>query len=162
MAEKEDMLTWLDQMIEEYIGDSYDLSIDWNHKQHRIEIFMRLFAENKEDISVVDVCDVEAENIIEFEDSILLFSGNQENIDENDYLKIFSFDRRRGMDRATLAAIIMMMREVLDEGQSDLLDFMTDDDIEEFELKWPEQQWLDCLQKAQQRYGNYQVAYPKF
>lgn len=162
MTKKEDMLTWFDQMIDTYIGDAYDVTINWDNRHHQIEITMRLFAENKEDLAVVDVCNVAAESIIEFEDSLLLYSGEKQNIDFADYLATFSFNRRQGMEKAKMAAIIMMLREVLDEGQSDLLDFMTDETVEEFELHWPEEEWQRTLQQAQQIYPNTLVRYPKF
>lgn len=162
MTKKEDMLTWFDQMIDTYIGDAYDVAINWDNRHHQIEITMRLFAENKEDLAVVDVCNVAAESIIEFEDSLLLYSGEKQNIDFADYLATFSFNRRQGMEKAKMAAIIMMLREVLDEGQSDLLDFMTDETVEEFELHWPEEEWQRTLQQAQQIYPNTLVRYPKF
>lgn len=162
MTKKEDMLTWLDQMIDTYIGDAYDVAVNWDSRHHQIEILMCLFTENKEELAVVDVCDVAAESVIEFEDSLLLYGGEKQNIDSADYLATFSFNRRQGMEKAKMAAIIMMLREVLDEGQSDLLDFMTDETIEEFELHWPEEEWQRTLQQAQQIYPNTLVRYPKF
>uniref|UniRef100_UPI00292CA9AD DUF3013 family protein n=1 Tax=Enterococcus faecium TaxID=1352 RepID=UPI00292CA9AD len=43
---KKDLLTYLDEIIEKQVTD-YDVALDWDTKNHTIEIVVRLFAENK-------------------------------------------------------------------------------------------------------------------
>lgn len=50
---KENLLDYLDQAIEKTITD-YDVSLDWDTKNHTIEIIVRLFAENKAHFEIDD------------------------------------------------------------------------------------------------------------
>lgn len=161
MAKKENMLQFMDQMIDQYIDGAYEVEIDWQPRTHRIEVFCRLFAENKNELAIVDVEEVTAAEVIEFEDQLLFYDSKQK-VEADNYLQTFSFDRKRGMKKAEIAAIFKTLRTVLDEGQSDLLDFMTDEDALEFELHWLADEWRSNQLEAEKEYGNDLVAYPKF
>ena len=83
---KENLLDYLDQAIEKTITD-YDVALDWDTKNHTIEIIVRLFAENKAHFEIDDAEGVVSEeDVIEFEDGILLFNPQKSNFDEADYL----------------------------------------------------------------------------
>ncbi len=70
--EKKDLLTYLDEIIEKQVTD-YDVALDWDTKNHTIEIVVRLFAENKAQFEIDDAEGiVSQEPIIEFEDGVLL------------------------------------------------------------------------------------------
>lgn len=161
MAKKENMLQFMNQMIDRYIDEAYDVTIDWQPRTHHIEVTFRLFAENNHDMTIVDVEEVEAAEVIEFEDQLLFYDGKQ-NIEAANYLQTFSFDRKQGIKKAEIAAIFKTLRTVLDEGQSDLLDFMTDEETLEFELHWLADECQMNRLQAEKEYGNDMVAYPKF
>lgn len=74
--EKKDLLTYLDEIIEKQVTD-YDVALDWDTKNHTIEIVVRLFAENKAQFEIDDAEGiVSQEPIIEFEDGVLLILRN--------------------------------------------------------------------------------------
>ncbi len=50
---KKDLLTYLDEIIEKQVTD-YDVALDWDTKNHTIEIVVRLFAENKAQFEIDD------------------------------------------------------------------------------------------------------------
>ena len=68
---KKDLLTYLDEIIEKQVTD-YDVALDWDTKNHTIEIVVRLFAENKAQFEIDDAEGIASqEPIIEFEDGVL-------------------------------------------------------------------------------------------
>ena len=67
---KEDILTFLDQQIDQKVT-YYDVALDWNTKNHTIEIIFRLYLASNEELAGEE--EVEA---IEFEDGILLYTEN--------------------------------------------------------------------------------------
>lgn len=50
---KTNLLDYLDKTIEKTITD-YDVALDWDTKNHTIEIIVRLFAENKAHLEIDD------------------------------------------------------------------------------------------------------------
>ena len=68
---KTTILDYLDTAIEKKITD-YDVALDWDTKNHTIEIVVRLFAENQAHFELDDAQGVVSEeDIIEFEDGTL-------------------------------------------------------------------------------------------
>ena len=118
---KEDILTFLDQQIDQKMTD-YDVALDWNTKNHTIEIIFRLYLASNEELAGEE--DIEA---IEFEDGILLYTEKSQ-FDANDYLYTMPFDRKKGIESTTLAGLVMYLNEVLDQGMSDIFDFLEDED----------------------------------
>lgn len=87
---KTNILTYLDDALTKKVSD-YDVALDWDKKNHTIEIVLRLFAENKEKLTIDDATGVESEEeIIEFEDGILLFNPAKSKFNEADYLAFFT------------------------------------------------------------------------
>lgn len=70
---KMNLLAYLDEQIEKKINN-YDIALDWDTKNHTIEIIVRLFAENNANLEIDDAEGIiSEEEIIEFEDGILLY-----------------------------------------------------------------------------------------
>lgn len=136
---KETILTYLDNQLNKKITD-YDVALDWDARNHTIEVVVRLFAENKQNLVIDDASGVESEEeIIEFEDGILLYNPQKSKFDGADYLTTIPYEGKKGIQQAILDALIGRLQEVLDQGQSDLLDFLADEDDEAtFELHWDE------------------------
>ena len=64
---KETMLTFLDEQLNKKLTD-YDVAIDWDAKNHTIELVFLLFAENKEQWMIDDAQGTDSsEEVIEFE-----------------------------------------------------------------------------------------------
>lgn len=132
---KETMLTFLDRQIEKKLSD-YEVELDWDVQNHTIEIIMHLYAENKSNQAIDDIAGLlSAEDVIEFEDGVLLYDEKKAVFDPTDFLTVIPFNGKKGMERKKMVALIDMLKEVLDEGQSDLLDFLTSE-AEVFELKF--------------------------
>ncbi|MHC5269595.1 DUF3013 family protein [Enterococcus sp. LJL98] len=157
---KETMLSFLDTQLTKKMAD-YEVALDWDAKNHTIEIVFLLFAENKEQWLIDDASGVGSEEeVIEFEDGILLYHPTKSKVNEEDYLAVLPYEGKKGMKQQELAGLVDYLKEILDEGQSDLLDFLTQEESEVFELTFDEKRYTDCIAKYA---GQEQmIAYPSY
>lgn len=160
---KTNLLTYLDEAIESKISE-YDVALDWDTKNHTIEIVVRLFAENKAHLEIDDAQGVVSEEeIIEFEDGVLLFNPQKSVFDEQDYLATVPYEGKKGMAKPVADALIDYLAEVLAEGQSDLLDFLDEDDDEAiFELHWANEKFVRFVEENQQGGKTDYLPYPSY
>lgn len=159
---KETMLTYLDQQITKKITE-YDVALDWNSKNHTIEVVFRLFAENTEHEQIDDAQGtVSEEEIIEFEDGILFYNPDKSSLAEEEFLAIIPYEGKKGIKQSVLDGFVDYLNDVLTEGQSDLLDFLTDEEQEVFELKWSQEAFEAIVQKYQKAEGDTYIAYPSY
>lgn len=156
------MLTYLDGKINETIHD-YDLAIDWDKKNHSIEVIVRLFAENNANETIDDSEGITSEEeIIEFEDSILFYNSAKYQPNENDYLALIPYEGKKGIKQSILDGFVSYLNEVLTKGQSDLLDFLSDEQAEIFELEWFQEQFEREIKKYQKETSDHYIAYPSY
>lgn len=157
---KETMLSFLDKQLTKKMAD-YDVAIDWDVKNHTIELVFLLFAENKEQWLIDDSAGVGSEEeVIEFEDGIILYNPGKSKLAKEDYLAALPFEGKKGMKKNELAGLVDYIKEILDEGQSDLLDFLDQEESEVFELTFDPERYAACVAKYQ---GQEQmIAYPSY
>lgn len=161
MAKKETILTYLDQHFTKEFSD-YDIALDWDVKNHTIEVIFRLFAENKQGVTIDDVeGTISEEEIIEFEDGILFYDQKKSVITEEDYLAVISFEGKKGIQKSVLDGFINYLKDVLADGQNDLIDFLMDDKAEVFEIRWSKTDFLEAIIKAEKEPDEY-IAYPSY
>ena len=160
---KETMLTYLDQRLNKEITE-YDVALDWDTKTHSIEVIVRLFAENSQQEKIDDIeGTVSEEEIIEFEDGILFYNPQKQEVDAEDYLAVIPYEGKKGMKKSILDGFVSYLHEVLIEGQSDLLDFLTDENQEVFELKWSDEAFQQSVKKYEEKDSNtIYIAYPSY
>lgn len=163
---KETILTYLDTQLTKKFNEEneYDVAIDWDTRNHTIELVIRLFAENKEHEAIDDKEGiVSEEEIIEFEDGILLYDSIKSTFDEEDYLAAFPFERKKGINRSVLDAIVAYLPEVLEKGQDDLLDFLeSEDEGAVFELEFDDARFAELLQEAKDVRADSLLPYPSY
>lgn len=153
------MLTELEKQLEKALGD-FDFAIDWDIRQHRIEVSIVLFAENKLNDVIEDEEGTQSEEeVIEFEDSLVLYADDKEAPDELEYLVAIPFNRKKGMVKGDIKALANYLAEVLVNGQDDLLDFLNDETIETFELVWNDEAFEEAKKNNNE---TAMVAYPKY
>lgn len=160
---KETILTYLDQRLNKEIID-YDVALDWDTKTHSIEVIVRLFAENSGQEKIDDIeGTVSDEEIIEFEDGILFYNSQKQEVDTEEYLAVIPYEGKKGIKKAILDGFVTYLHEVLIEGQSDLLDFLTDENQELFELKWSDEIFQQRVKKYEELASNNRyIAYPSY
>lgn len=156
---KKNLLEVLEKELEKHITEA-DFAIDWNPKKHQFEVLVELFAENKDQESIEDEEGVVSEEeMIQFEDAILFYANDSDIIDEEEYLAIIKFDRKKGLSREWLTTFACYLNEVLLEGQSDLLDFLADETIQVFELSWNQAEFESRIAAIE---SHQFVSYPKY
>ncbi len=160
---KENMLTYLERTLAQHL-EEYDFAIDWDAKNHTIEVIVHLFAENHQEAEIEDAAGVQSEeSIIEFEDGFLLYNPDKSSFDEADYLKTLPYAGKKGIEAEVLDAVAIYLFEVLQNGESDLLDFLNEESIDTFELEWQNDRFAEILfeKKAQVISPNF-LAYPSY
>ncbi len=149
---KETLITYLDKQLTKKITE-YDTAIDWDAKNHTIELVIRLFAENAAGTVIDDAEGVESEEeIIEFEDGILFYNPQKSRFDEEDYLAVIPYEGKKGIQQAVIDGLVDYLQEVLDQGQSDLLDFLSEENEDEFfELQFSEEALDQAIEKYEEK-----------
>ena len=160
---KATMLTYLDEQLTKQLPD-YDVAIDWDVKNHSVELVIRLFAENPAQLHLDDAEGVASEEaIIEFEDGILLVDPKKSKYDAADYLAVYPYEGKKGVRQGELDALVTYLKEVMDDGLSDLMDFLNDDDAAEvFELKWDREQFAELVLENEAKGLTTYLPYPAY
>ncbi|MGM0174658.1 DUF3013 family protein [Enterococcus sp. DIV0800] len=153
---KETMVTYLDNYLNKKIPD-YELALDWDTRNHSFEIAFRIYGENKGQIEIDDADGVASEEeIIEFEDAILLVDPDKSKYDAEDYLAVIPYEGKKGMKKNELTAVVDYLKDVIDDGQSDLLDFLADDSDEAiFEMNWDDAVFKASIKPSDSSYLSY-------
>lgn len=159
MMAKETMVTYLDNYLNKKIPE-YELALDWDTRNHSFEIAFRIYGENKGQVEIDDVNGVASEEeIIEFEDAILLADPEKTAYDATDFLAVILYEGKKGMKKNELTAVVDYLKDVIEEGQSDLLDFLADDSEDAvFEMKWDEAAYKALIKPSDDSY----LPYPSY
>ncbi|HEN2234902.1 TPA: DUF3013 family protein [Streptococcus agalactiae] len=127
-------LSVLEEELDKHL--QYDFAMDWDKKNHTVEVTFILEAQNSSAIETVDdQGEMSSEDIV-FEDYVLFYNPVKSRFDAEDYLVTIPYEPKKGLSREFLAYFAETLNEVATEGLSDLMDFLTDDSIEEFSLSW--------------------------
>lgn len=114
---------------------SYDYEINWDKKNHAVELAFLLEAENKDGLAIVDADDVEsAENIL-YEDAVIFYNPQKSSVDAEEYLATIPYSEK-GLSKEFIAAFVDFLQETADQGLDDLMDFLADPEAEEFSAKF--------------------------
>ncbi|HEP1450015.1 DUF3013 family protein [Streptococcus pyogenes] len=114
----------------------YDYAMDWDKKNHAVEVTFVLEAQNKEAIKTIDDSGEVTQDEIVFEDYVLFYNPAKSQFDAADYLVTIPFDAKKGFSREFLAYFAQFLNDVAIEGHSDLMDFLADDSTADFFLEW--------------------------
>lgn len=133
---KKTMLDYMDERTSQ-LFDEEEVQLIWDKRNFVIELVFTLFAENDSALEVTDVDGVQsAEEVIEFEDSIAFFCPEKSNVNEDDYLALIPFDKKKGVARSVIDGVLAYLEQILDEGDEQLAHFLADDSADEFKLVW--------------------------
>ncbi|MDG3142848.1 DUF3013 family protein [Streptococcus suis] len=127
-------LSVLEEELEKQLD--VDFAIDWDKRNHAVEVVVVLEAQNQSEVAVIDdTAEVSHDDIV-FEDVILFYNPAKTKFDSDDYLVTIPYEPKKGLSREFLTYFAKTLNEVTTEGLSDLMDFLQDDTIPEFALEW--------------------------
>lgn len=159
---KETMLSYLDTQLNKKLSE-YDIAIDWDTKNHTIEVMFRLFAENKTQLSLDDAEGVTSEEeVIEFEDGIIFYDQTKSKLDAEDFLATLAFEGKKGVSKATIHALVRYLPEILTTGQDELMDFLMSEEIEVFELKFDQEVFNRYVNEESEHAKSTFLPYPSY
>ncbi|EMC17037.1 DUF3013 family protein [Streptococcus mutans] len=114
----------------------YDYALDWNKKNHAVELSFVLEVQNANSVETIDdKGEVSNEDII-FEDYVLFYNPAKSKFDADDYLVTVPYDPKKGLSREYLAYFAQTLNDVAIQGLDDLMDFLTDETVTDFSLEW--------------------------
>lgn len=114
----------------------YDYALDWNKKNHAVELSFMLEVQNADSVETIDdKGEVSNEDII-FEDYVLFYNPAKSKFDADDYLVTVPYDPKKGLSREYLAYFAQTLNDVAIQGLDDLMDFLTDETATDFSLEW--------------------------
>ena len=127
-------LSVLEEELDRHL--EYDFAMDWDKKNHAVEVTFVLEAQNADQIETIDhQGEVSNEDIV-FEDYVLFYNPEKTQFDSEDYLVTIPYEPKKGLSREFLAYFAETLNEVATEGLSDLMDFLADETAVDFGLTW--------------------------
>ena len=111
-------LSVLEEELDKHLD--YDFAMDWDKKNHAVEVTFILEAQNSSNVETIDdKGEVSDEDVI-FEDYVLFYNPAKSRFDEEDYLVTIPYEPKKGLSREFLAYFAETLNEVATEGLSDL------------------------------------------
>lgn len=118
---------------------AYDYAMDWDKKNHAVELTFVLEAQNASGVETIDdQGEVSSEDIV-FEDYVLFYNPAKSTFDADDYLVTIPYDPKKGLSREFLAYFTQTLNEIATQGLDDLMDFLSDETAIDFGLDWDAQ-----------------------
>lgn len=110
---------------------TYDYEMNWDKKNHAVEIFYLLEVENP-GVAVTDSdndADASSENIL-FEDVVVFYNPEKSKIDTDEYLVALPYDPKKGLSIEFVHYFVTFLQETADAELDDLMDFLQSDATE--------------------------------
>ncbi|MFT8565937.1 MAG: DUF3013 family protein [Liquorilactobacillus satsumensis] len=144
------------------------LELSWNKEQHTFTIEITFVMEKKARALFLDMTgETSPKPAITFVDAILLYDRvffDPRRV-QDDYLVCLPFDGQKGWELAKGEALLTYLQILLDNSQSDLIEFLNSSDsskITLFELEWSAEEFSRILAETRQvQDKDYWLAYPK-
>ena len=115
---------------------TYDFEMNWDKKNFAVEVSFILEAENAAGVDLIDEDAVESSENVEFEDAVIFYNPvKSHHFDMEDYLAAIPYPDK-GLSREFLAYFAEFLKNTADQGLDDLMDFLADDEAEEFSIQW--------------------------
>lgn len=127
-------LSVLEEELEKHFR--YDFAINWDKKNHAVEVSFILEIQNIKGIETLDLDGVLSNEDIALEEFVLFYNPQKTHFSPEDYLVAIPYDAKKGFSREYLAYFAEVLNDVADDGLDGMLDFLADEESEEFEMIW--------------------------
>lgn len=114
----------------------YDYEINWDKRNHTVEISFLLQAENRLGVETVDAVGQTSTEDIVFEESLLLYNPSKSRFHADDYLAALPYLPKKGFSREFISYLVDFLRQTADQGLDELMDFLEDPEAQEFAIAW--------------------------
>lgn len=114
----------------------FDYEINWDKKNHAVEVSFLLEVQNANGIELLDVDGESSTEDIFFEESVLFYNPTKSHLETEDYLTIVPYEPKKGLSREFLTYFVDFLKQTAEEGLDALMDFLADPAAEEFEIVW--------------------------
>lgn len=94
-------LSVLEEELDKHL--QYDFAMDWDKKNHTVEVTFILEAQNSSAIETVDDQGETSSEDIVFEDYVLFYNPVKSRFDAEDYLVTIPYEPKKGLSREFLA-----------------------------------------------------------
>ncbi|MCL2680920.1 MAG: DUF3013 family protein [Streptococcaceae bacterium] len=141
---------FLDILEEELKNNfSYDYEINWDKKNFAVEVNFLLEVENKEGLALTDANQIESEENILFEDGMIFYNPDKSKMEEEDYLTTIVYSDK-GLSQEFLSYFVNFLQETADKGLDDLMDFLADEQAEEFAINFDKEAFEKGVEKLEE------------
>lgn len=123
---------------------TYDFEMNWDKKNFAVEVSFLLEAENAAGVDLVDADGVESDENIVYEDAVIFYNPVKSHFDTADYLTAIPYTDK-GLSAEFLAYFAQFLQETADTGLDDLMDFLADENAEEFAVEWDADSFVSGL-----------------
>lgn len=125
-------------ILNEEMGQSFpfDYEINWDKKNHAVEVSFLLEVQNAKGIELLDVDGESSTEDIFFEESVLFYNPAKSHFETEDYLTAVPYEPKKGLSREFLTYFVDFLKQTAEEGLDALMDFLADPAAEEFEIVW--------------------------
>ena len=103
----------------------FDFEINWDKKNHAVEVAFLLEAQNTGGVALVDEAGEESDEDIFFEEAVLFYNPAKSHVEEDAYLTAIPYEPKKGLSREFLAYFATFLK-----------DFLEDPEAEEFVMEW--------------------------
>ena len=114
----------------------FDYEINWDKKNHAVEVTFLLEAQNVAGIATVDGEGNQSDEDILFEEAVIFYNPAKTRFVETDYLVSLPYEPKKGLSREFLAYFVEYLKETAEQGLDNLMDFLADEEAEEFGMLW--------------------------
>ena len=114
----------------------FDYEINWDKKNHAVEVAFLLEVQNPGGIETVDAEGNASAEDIYFEEAVLFYNPTKSRFEAEDYLVVLPYEPKKGLSREFLAYFVDFLTQTAESGLDALMDFLADPEAEEFVMEW--------------------------
>lgn len=129
----------------------FDFAMNWDKRNHAVEVSFILEVQNSQQIETVDADGQVVAEDIALEEFILFYNPAKTVFDKEDYLVALPYDAKKGLSKEFVAYFVSVLNQVAQAGLDDLMDFLADEEAEEFAMVWPEEAFAQGLANLEER-----------
>ena len=129
----------------------YDYEINWDKKNHAVEVSFLLEVANQEGLTMVDQDGEESDQDIFFEDAVVFYNPLKSSLAQEDYLACLPYEPKKGLSSQFIHYFVEFLGQTAQDGQDALMDFMADPEAQDFSLVWDQAAFDQGLEKLDEK-----------